>query len=90
MHISNRSHRDVVIAGARVAGASTASESGSRALLHMTTLCGALVAYGFLPDTDVAPAYLGVVLPIVFLVGTFTWERLVQRTLEDIIEVGGI
>ena len=56
----------------------TVSESSSRAALYMTTLSGALVAYGFLADTNVEPAYLGVVLPIVFLLGVFTWERLVQ------------
>jgi hypothetical protein len=55
----------------------TVSESSSRAALYMTTLSGALVAYGFLAETTVAPAYLAVVLPIVFLLGAFTWERLV-------------
>jgi hypothetical protein len=68
----------------------TVSESSSRASLYMTTLSGALVAYGFLANTDVAPAYLGVVLPIVFLLGIFTWERLVQTALEDIIALGSI
>jgi hypothetical protein len=53
----------------------TVSESSSRASLYMFTLSSALIAYGFLADTDVAAAYLGVVLPIVFLLGTFTWER---------------
>jgi len=56
----------------------------------MFTLSSALIAYGFLADTDVAAAYLGVVLPIVFLLGTFTWERLVQTALEDVIAVGVI
>jgi hypothetical protein len=68
----------------------TVSESSSRASLYMTTLSSALIAYGFLADTDVAGAYLAVVLPIVFLLGTFTWERLVQTALEDIIAVGAI
>jgi hypothetical protein len=68
----------------------TVSESSGRAALYMTTLSGALVAYGFLADTDVASAYLAVVLPIVFLLGAFTWERLVQTALEDIIAVAGI
>jgi hypothetical protein len=43
----------------------------------MTTLSGALVAYGFLADTEVAQAFSAVVLPIVFLLGVLTWERLV-------------
>jgi len=68
----------------------TVSESGNRASLYMTTLSGALVAFGFLANTDAAPAYLGVVLPIVFLLGIFTWERLVQTALEDIIALGSI
>lgn len=56
----------------------------------MFTLSSALVAYGFLADTDVAAAYLGVVLPIVFVLGVFTWERLVQTALENIIAVAAI
>jgi hypothetical protein len=68
----------------------TVSESSSRASLYMFTLSSALIAYGFLADTNVSAAYLGVVLPIVFLLGTFTWERLVQTALENIIAVGAI
>jgi len=68
----------------------TVSESSSRASLYMTILSSALIAYGFLAETDVAPAYLGVVLPIVFLLGIFTWERLVRTSLEDILAVGAI
>jgi hypothetical protein len=40
----------------------------------MFILSSALVAYGFLADTDVAAAYLGVVLPIVFVLGTFSFQ----------------
>ena len=36
----------------------TVSESSSRASLYMVTLSSALIAYGFLADTEVAPAYL--------------------------------
>ena len=68
----------------------TVSESSSRAALYLTTLSGALVAYGFLADTRAAPTYLAVVLPVVFLLGASTWERLVQTALEDIIAVGAI
>jgi hypothetical protein len=68
----------------------TVSESAGRASLYMTTLSAALVAYGFLADTDAALAYLGVVLPTLFLLGIFTWQRLVQTTLEDIIALNGI
>ena len=42
----------------------TVSESSSRASLYMFTLSSALIAYGFLADTDAAAAYLGVVLPM--------------------------
>ena len=38
----------------------TVSESSSRASLYMFTLSSALIAYGFLADTDVAAAYLRV------------------------------
>jgi hypothetical protein len=68
----------------------TVSEASSRASLYMLTLSSALVAYGFLADTHVAAAYLGVVLPIVFVLGIFTWERLVQTALENIIAVAAI
>lgn len=68
----------------------TVSESSNRASLYMTILSSALIAYGFLADTNVATAYLGVVLPIVFLLGTFTWQRLVRTSLEDILAVGAI
>ncbi len=68
----------------------TVSESGSRASLYMTTLSSALIAYGFLAESDSARAFLAVVLPVVFLLGTFTWERLVQTALEDVIAVGAI
>ena len=40
------------------------SESSSRASLYMITLSSALVAYGFLADTDVAAAYLGWFCPL--------------------------
>jgi hypothetical protein len=52
----------------------TVSESSSRASFYMFTLSSALVAYGFLADTDVAAAYLGVVLPIAFVLGTFSFQ----------------
>ncbi len=73
--------------GAHRDAADAKQVAGSRASLYMFTLSSALIAYGFLADTDVAAAYLGVVLPIVFLLGTFTWE---QTALKDVIAVGVI
>jgi hypothetical protein len=46
-------------------------------------LVRAVVAYGFLADTDVDPACLGVVLPTVFLLGLSprsAWSRPCSKT----------
>src|SRR3989442_795034 len=51
------------------------SESSSRASLYMFILSSALVAYGFLADTDVAAAYLGVVLPLCLCWAPFPSRR---------------
>lgn len=63
----------------------TVSESSTRAAISLTTLSSALVAFGFLADTDFATGYLAVVIPVVVLLGVFTYERLVQTSLEDVV-----
>jgi len=68
----------------------TVSEASSRASLYMTTLSGALVAYGFLARSSSAGAFLGVVLPLVFVLGVFTYERLVQTALEDVAALAAV
>lgn len=48
------------------------------------TLSSALVAYGFLARTEYALGYLAVVIPVIVLLGVFTYVRLVQTSLEDV------
>jgi hypothetical protein len=61
----------------------TVSESSSRSALYLTTVSSSLVAFGFLAHTPFAPAFLAAVLPAVVLLGIFTYERLVETSLED-------
>lgn len=68
----------------------TVSESSSRASLYLMTLSSALVAFGFLASTSYALGFLGVVIPIVFLLGVFTYVRLVQTSLEDVAALASI
>ncbi|NUU07849.1 hypothetical protein [Leifsonia sp. C5G2] len=58
----------------------TVSESSSRASLYLMTLSSALVAFGF----------LGVIIPVVVILGVFTYERLVQTSLEDVAALASI
>jgi predicted enzyme related to lactoylglutathione lyase len=68
----------------------TVSESSSRASLYLTTLSSALVAFGFLARTDYALAFLTVIIPVVFLLGLFTYERLLETSLEDVAALESI
>jgi len=68
----------------------TVSESSSRASVYLTTLSSSLVAYGFLAQTPVATAFLAVVLPVVVILGVFTYERLVDTSLEDVTALASI
>lgn len=68
----------------------TVSESSSRASLYLMTLSSALVAFGFLASTPYAFGFLGVIIPVVFLLGVFTYERLVQTSLEDVAALASI
>lgn len=62
----------------------TVAESSSRSSLYLMTLSSCLVAYGFLAQTPVAQLFLAVVIPVVVVLGLFTYERLVQTSLEDV------
>jgi hypothetical protein len=62
----------------------TVAESSSRASLYLMTLSSSLVAYGFLAQTPIALNFLAVVIPVVVVLGLFTYERLVQTSLEDV------
>ncbi|PZE84133.1 hypothetical protein [Curtobacterium sp. MCBD17_032] len=43
-----------------------------------------------LADTDYARGYLAVVVPVVVLLGVFTYERLVQTSLEDVVALAAM
>jgi hypothetical protein len=63
----------------------TVSESSTRASIYLMTLSSSLVAYGFLAQSEFAVGYLAVVFPVIVLLGVFTYERLVQTSLEDVV-----
>ena len=68
----------------------TVSESSSRASLYLMTLSSSLVAFGFLSSTPIAFGFLGVIIPVIFLLGLFTYERLVETSLEDVVALASI
>ena len=68
----------------------TVSEASSRAALYLTTLSSALVAFGFLAQTDYALGFLMVVIPVIVLLGIFSYERLVEISLEDVAALEAI
>lgn len=68
----------------------TVSESSSRASLYLMTLSSTLVAFGFLSTSPFAPYFLGVTLPVIVILGVFTYVRLVQTSLEDVAALAGI
>jgi hypothetical protein len=72
------------------ARSSTVAESGTRASIYLTTLSSALVAFGFLADTAYAVVFLAAVLPVVFILGVFTYVRLVHTSLEDVAALAAL
>jgi hypothetical protein len=68
----------------------TVSEASGRASLYLATLSSSLIAFGFLAGTRYADAYLAVIIPVVVLLGLFTYERLVQTSLEDVVALAAI
>jgi len=68
----------------------TVSESAGRSTLYLTTLSSSLVAFGFLAHTPFALGYLATVLPVVVLLGVFTYERLVETSLEDVVALAAM
>ena len=68
----------------------TVSESSSRASLYLTTLSSSLVAFGFLAHTRFAGGFLATVIPVVVLLGIFTYERLIETSLEDVAALAAI
>lgn len=68
----------------------TVSESSSRASLYLMTLSSSLVAFGFLAETPFATGFLGTIIPVIVLLGIFTYERLVETSLEDVAALAAI
>lgn len=68
----------------------TVSESSSRASLYLMTLSSSLVAFGFLAQTPFAYGFLSVMIPVIVILGFFTYERLVQTSLEDVAALNAI
>jgi hypothetical protein len=68
---------------------STVSESSARAALYVGAVSSALIALGFLGQASrfgaAFDAFALVVLPTVYLLGLFTFVRLVQSTMEDLL-----
>jgi hypothetical protein len=71
--------------GARSA---TVSESSARAALYVGSLSASLVALGFVAQLSAAGdtfrVFALVVLPTVFMLGLFTFARLVESSIEDL------
>ena len=70
------------------ARASTVSESSARSALYLGSLSASLVSLGFVSQTTAAGStfrvFALVVLPTLFLLGLFTFVRLVETSIEDI------
>jgi hypothetical protein len=73
------------LAGAR---AQVTGESSSRAALYISSVSSALVALGFIGQIsqlgDVFNVFALTALPTLYVLGLFTFTRLVQSTVEDI------
>jgi hypothetical protein len=66
------------------AASTTVGEAAARASLYMFTLSSALVAMGFIAQTPrVFTPFVATVLPAVFVLGWFTFVRLVDTTVEN-------
>jgi hypothetical protein len=62
------------------------SEAGMRASLYLTSLTGALVALGFIAQVgEQFDAFAAAVLPALFLLGEFTYVRLLENSIEDVL-----
>ena len=68
----------------------TVSESTGRSSLYLMSLSSSLVAFGFLATTPYALGFLAVIVPVVFVLGIFTYERLIQTSLEDVAALAAI
>lgn len=63
----------------------TTSEAGSRSSLYLTALSSALVAFGFLGGGPALVPFAAAVLPALFVLGEFTYVRLLETSIEDVL-----
>jgi len=67
----------------------TVSESSARASLYMTAVSSTLIALGFLAQVsklgDAFDVFALVVLPTLYALGVFTFVRLVESSVEDVL-----
>lgn len=64
----------------------TISEANGRASIYLAALSAALIALGFTSGTpDAFAAFAAVVLPILVVLGLFTFVRLLQTSVENIL-----
>ncbi len=68
------------------ASGATISESSSRSSLYMVSLSSSLIALGFVLNASEESflSFAAVVLPVLFLLGTFTVVRLVDTSVENV------
>jgi hypothetical protein len=74
--------------GLQGARGSTVSESSARATLYVGAVSSSLVAFGFFSqgtDRTAFNAFAVVVLPTVYILGVFTFARLVASSIEDLL-----
>ena len=75
----------------QTATSTAVSESASRASLYVMSLSSVLVATGFVSQTPVAfGPFLATALPGVFILGVFTFLRLVDNATENLNFLAGI
>ena len=69
----------------------TYAEASARSTLYVMALSSSLVAVGFLADKPgVLMPFLAVVLPALFVLGVFTFVRLVETSLENMHYLRGV
>jgi len=69
----------------------TYAEASARSTLFVMALSSSLVAVGFLADKpEVLMPFLAIVLPALFVLGIFTFVRLVETSLENMHYLNGV
>jgi hypothetical protein len=72
------------------ARAQTVSESAARSALYLGSVSSTLIALGFVSQVsrggELFQLFALAALPTLFFLGTFTWVRLVESSVEDILD----